>query len=471
MIRTGEEMAPISCRMVVSAFVSALAACAAVACGARTSLDLWQQADGSAGSAGAAGTGGSDGSADATPAHGCAVQVSAGSYHTCAVRTDGTLWCWGPNTLGEVGDGTIVERDLPVLVSSLGASVARVSAGGNYTCAVKTDGTLWCWGITNDGRLGNGATTGQGCYRSECEPSPMQVTSLGASAVRVSAAWRAACARKIDGTLWCWGTTQDGLLGNGQTTGSGCLNNWCEPSPVQVRALGTSVADVSVGLQHACARTADGALWCWGYSGWGQLGNGTTTGSDCYGGCSASPVRVTLLGTTVLGVATGHFHTCAVKTDGTLWCWGNNEDGELGDGTSAGQACLFGSLCRPAPVQVDSLRSSVVAVSAGGSSTCAIRADGTLWCWGDNYYGQLGHGSTSGQPCERPNTTRTCVPSPVQVSTLGTSVVQVSVGYLHTCALDTEGTVWCWGLNAGGGLGDGTTTPRDVPVRVSLPCP
>ena len=278
------------------------------------------------------------------------LQLAAGDDHTCARKTDGTLWCWGSNTDGQLGDGNIGAKASPVQVGALGTLVAEVAAGVGHTCARKTDGTLWCWGQNFQGQLGDGDIVDKA--------SPVQVSALGTLVAEIAAGRLHTCARKTDGTLWCWGSNIDGQLGDG-TAGN-------KPSPVQVGALGTLVAEVAAGVGHTCARKTDGTLWCWGLNFQGQLGDGTT-------GDKSSPVQVGALGTLVAEIAAGNLHTCARKTDGTLWCWGNNDHGQLGDGTSKSKS---------SPVQVGALGTLVAEVAAGGNHTCARKTDGTLWCWG-----------------------------------------------------------------------------------------
>jgi alpha-tubulin suppressor-like RCC1 family protein len=377
---------------------------------------------------------------------GCAIQIATGARHTCAVRSDHTLWCWGDNYYGQLGDGTTTYRPSPVRAAALGANVAQVEANSVHTCARQLDGTLWCWGANVNGQVGDGT-------RISPRINPTQVSALGTSVAEALLGGEATyightCARKSDGTLWCWGANSNGQIGDGTTTSP-------RPSPVQVTALGTSVAKIhhSAGAYHTCAIKTDGTAWCWGANGEGQLGNGMTAGAE------PSPVQVAALGTSAAEIVAGIFHTCARKTEGSLWCWGANEYGELGDGTANS---------RNTPVQVTTLGTTVVEVAAGGDAsvpaydyTCARRTDGSVWCWGVNRRGQLGNGTTSFDP----------QPSPAQVLGLSASAAEISLGALHTCARKTDGTVWCWGANDIGQLGDGTSMDQHKPVQVPLECP
>lgn len=375
--------------------------------------------------------GGGTASACGTPP--CVLQVSAGGYHTCAVKQDGTLWCWGRNDYGQTGDGTMTaSRPSPVQVMALGTTVVEVAAGGYHTCARKKDGTLWCWGRNEHGQIGDGTTA-------VAKPSPVQLTALGTSVVGVAAGSNRACARKMDGTLWCWGQNEQGEVGDGTTASP-------KPSPVQVTSLGTRIIDVVLGLNHTCARTTDGALWCWGGGGFGQIGDGTTDGPKL------SPVQITTLGTSVVRMAAGDYHTCAGKLDGSLWCWGDNTFREIGDGTAMTP--------KPSPVEVTALQTSID-LAAGDFHTCAIKSNGSLWCWGINDFGQVGDGTTASPK-----------PSPVQVTAVGANVIEIATGGRHSCARTADGMVWCWGWNRDGQIGDGTVvTPKPSPVTVQLMCP
>ncbi len=326
-----------------------------------------------------------------TPAAGgasCPVAMVSGRYHSFARKRDGTLWFWGGNNHGQLGWGMPgVTTFTPVRSTALGAGVAEVSAGYARTCARKTDGTLWCWGENTDGQAGDGTK--------EDKQSPVQVAALGTSVAGVAAARDHTCARKGDGTVWCWGSNSSGRLGDGTTTDS--------LSPVPVTALGGGVVDVRATGGYTCARKGDGTLWCWGGNDVGQLGDGSKENRS-------APAPVPALGANVAGVSVGIRHTCARKTDGTLWCWGGNDMGQLGDGTKVDTT---------SPVRVTAMGTDVVDVVAGMYFTCAAKADGTLWCWGESRNGQLGYGGRGTGECRSyTGSLFPCQPVPVKVTGL-----------------------------------------------------
>ena len=242
---------------------------------------------------------------------GTGAQVSAGYVHTCARKIDGTLWCWGDNRYGQLGDESTSERMNAVQVALLGDQVAEVSAGAFHTCARKIDGTLWCWGDNRYGQLGDGTTISRA--------TPAQVMALGSAVTQVTGRALHVCARKSDGGLWCWGDNQFGGIGDGTTTS--------RSAPTQVLGLDREVAQVATGDSFTCAVETDSTAWCWGFNSVGQLGDGTTT--DRW-----RPVRVLGLGPSVATVSAGMAHSCARTTDGRIWCWGNNSHGQLGNGTT-----------------------------------------------------------------------------------------------------------------------------------------
>lgn len=360
---------------------------------------------------------------------GCVSKIVVGNQHTCALKYAGSLWCWGHNSSGELGDGSTTRRLSPVQVSALGDDVLDVAAGAFFTCALKSDGSLWCWGRNGSGELGTGDEV---LSRS----NPVQVSALGNDVVEVELGDNGlggySCARTQDGTLWCWGQNGNGSLGDGTRA--------TKLSPVQVSTLGNEAVDVALGGGHSCARTQDGALWCWGDNDSGQLGDGTAIDR-------LSPVQVSAPVNSV--AALGRAHTCARTQGGALWCWGHNEYGQLGDGTTVD---------RSSPVLVSA--DGVVDVAAGATQTCAIKQDGTVWCWGSNFGGSLGDGMTIDSS------------SPALVSALG-SVAVISLRAGHSCAIKQDGTVWCWGSNDAGQLGNGTKADNYEPlepVEVEL-CP
>ena len=355
------------------------------------------------------------------------VSILAGSRHACALMMDGVAWCWGDNTYGQLGDGTTTRRLVPTQVAGIGPGVASIIPGGFYsmasyhhTCAVKTDGSAWCWGANLRGQLGDGTTT------QRLLPTP--VIGLDSGVASIASGGQHTCCRKVDGSAWCWGRNFSGELGDG-TNDNRLL-------PVPVSALGTEVSSVSAGTFHTCAVKTNGSAWCWGGNIYGGLGDGSVNDSNV-------PVNVSGFGSGVSMISAGHFHTCALKTEGSAWCWGYNADGQLGDGTM---------IDRTIPTKtVDSFGFTTIAASRG-QHTCAVRL-GALHCWGSNLLGQLGDGTT----------TRRLVPT--LVAGLGGNGV-ISGGEMFTCMLDNDGKAWCWGDNAYGQLGDGTITNSIVPVEV-----
>jgi alpha-tubulin suppressor-like RCC1 family protein len=285
-------------------------------------------------------------------------QVAAGQTHSCAVRIDGTLTCWGNNTSGQLG---AVTTSLNMVQTEVAGNLWQsISAGSYQSCGIMTDGTLWCWGDNVNGQLGVGDTNGR--------PLPSQVTGQGWS--QVSSNYLHTCAMKQDGTLWCWGLSADLQIGDSS------LSVYDVPTQV----AGTDWAQVTTGYYHTCALKKDATLWCWGGNYSGQLGNATAPVSNT--SKVSAPMQVT--GSAWKSVSAGQSHTCAVALDGTLWCWGDNAHGQLGDKTQA---------LKSTPVNIVVAGQSWVAVAAGASHTCAIAAGGSLWCWGDNTVGQLGIGS------------------------------------------------------------------------------
>lgn len=356
-------------------------------------------------------------------------QVDVGGSHSCGIQNDGTLWCWGYNSDGELGVGDTFPRTSPTQVGAA-SDWLSVTVGELHTCGIRKGsgsqdgvltkgGMMWCWGANADGQLGVGDTSQR--------TTPSRVGSL-AGWTSASAGGAHTCGLRVDQTLWCWGENGDGQLGIGDLVN--------RLTPVEVAT--DSWSSISTGAAHTCGieTTAEGTLWCWGGNEDGQLGVGDTT--DRLRPTQVSP------GSTWLRVENGGAHTCAIESTGFLWCWGYNLHGQLGLGDTDQ---------RNSPSQVGS-SGDWVTIGGGNLHTCAIQSDHSLWCWGWNRFGQLGTGDLKNWVV------------PVQIEAPATSWKTVSGGDFHSCGLGKHQALWCWGFNGSGQLGLGDTATRLVPTQV-----
>jgi alpha-tubulin suppressor-like RCC1 family protein len=347
--------------------------------------------------------------------------VSINYQHTCAIAANGGLWCWGPNSYGILGDGTTLQRSVPVQVGS-DTNWAQVHAGSSSTCGLRDDQTLWCWGHNGFGEMGDGTT-------STGRLSPGQVGS-DANWAQASNAGVYNCSLRDDQTLWCWGRNDVGQLGDGTTTDRHL------PAQLGTDADWTSVS--SGYMNTVCAIRADQTLWCWDENSRGKVGDGTVETRH-------APVQVGS-GADWAQVSVGGVATCGLRDDQTLWCWGEESYGIVGGDTSER---------RRSPMQIGS-GDNWTQVAVGGRHACAIRADHTLWCWGSNTSGALANPSVADQH------------APQQVGA-DTDWMQVSAGFNAACGVRADETVWCWGENAKGQVGNATTTNQYAPVEVLNP--
>jgi len=347
------------------------------------------------------------------------LSISSGPNFTLAVKTDGTLWSWGWNGAGQLGQGTTdsnMTHNTPVQVGS-GTNWKMVSAGGNHSVAIKTDGTIWAWGYNYSGQLGISSNVSQNV--------PTKI-GVGTTWKYVTAGGEHTIALKNDGTIWSWGYNNYGQLGLG-TTDTATTHN----SPVKI-GTGTTWKMISTRDYHNLAVKTDGTLWSWGRNNYGQLGQGTSDSATTHN----APVQAGVGNTWKIISAGGQF-SLALKTDGTLWSWGFNDLGRLGQGTSDG------ATTHNVPTQIGSGTTWRV-VMAGLQHSLATKSDGTLWAWGYNGSGQLGSGDTSQKN------------APYQVG-IGTSWKMISISDYSSFAVKMDGTFWSCGHNAYGNLGQGMT--------------
>jgi alpha-tubulin suppressor-like RCC1 family protein len=401
------------------------------------------------------------------------VQVSVGTTAAAAVKNDGTLWTWGAGTSGQLGDGTAVTKSSPVQVGTLTTNWSSVSCGTTFMLATRTDGTLWAWGLQTGGRLGNGTTTAtglsspvqigtltnwtsiacgalngfgiaggklyswgtagaiQGSGSTVATSVPTQIGTLTAWS-KVSAGDNQAGAIKSDNTLWTWGTSANGALGDGTTV--------AKSSPVQVGTLTTNWSSVAIGTNAMSALRSDGTLWGWGTNNSGQLGVNTLTNYS-------SPVQVGTLTSWTAAAAAGNVAVFRGPSN-YIFTTGAATSGQLGQTTPANSS----------PVAVGLGTSKYASVALGGSYSMAVRTDRTLWGWGANNLGQLGNGTT--------NAIADYPSNPVQIGALANwNAVQAGLNGT-TFATDTTGKIYSWGDNTAGSLGQGVfdTPPASAAV-------
>ena len=351
----------------------------------------------------------------------------------------GPLWVWGANgpaygstdagALGLGGDFWYESKSSPVQNMQGSTAWRQVSSGTFNIAEIRYDGTLWLSGRSFNGQLGNSQGYSNGFYQFI---DLVQTISGGTDWKQVSVGGWTNGAIKTDGTLWLWGEGAGGQLGDNTVVK--------KSSPIQTITRGSNWKYLSLGGYEAAAIKNDGTLWLWGLNASGQIGDNTTVSKS-------SPIQI-ITGGTWSTINLGEYNNAVagIKTDGTLWLWGRNHFGQLGDNTTVNKS---------SPIQIMT-GGTWRSVDGFNCNMAGIKTDGTLWTWGDNAYGQLGDNTTVSKS------------SPVQTVTGGTNWKQVSCGKKHTAAIKTDGTLWIWGRNNKGQLGDNTTVNKSSPIQTMM---
>ncbi len=387
-------------------------------------------------------------------------KISVFLTHICALIKDGTAWCWGDNANGQLGDGTTTVQHSPVKVQYF-SDMIDISAGNRNTCIVRRNGEGWCWGLGTDGQLGNGASVNS--------TTPVRVSNINdfVSIVRGNSAF---CGITRRGTGYCWGNEVNGSFGNGGASG-------IQNIPSAITGL-TGITDIDIGDENACALRNTGHIYCWGAGTAGQLGNGTNTAVQ------TTPVLVPGISDFVeVGqtASTG----CGLRSNGEMWAWGEDYLGRLGNGEAdtsnknlpvrvfaenfitLSTNCGFGIVNpqayrtnTPNSVIADKLAVAGAGLSSQARHACMIKPDGTAWCWGTENNGALGNGGSY---------TDTAF-SPEPVSDPG-PWLQITAGENFTCGLKVDRSAWCWGMGSSGAIGNGSNSDQNTPALVTSTLP
>lgn len=374
-----------------------------------------------------------------------ATAVSLGSDHACALFEDSKIVCWGKSSDGQLGYGrstNVGDDEVPKKVGfvSVGGNVVHLVTGNFHSCAVLEDGTVRCWGLNSFGQLGNGDTDTIGDDTGE-HPASLLPVDVGGTVVQIAAGYTHTCALFDTGSMRCWGGNHFGQLGYGHDNST---DNGTLPSELPTVSVGGNVKQIAAGYGHTCALLNSGNMRCWGLNSNGKLGHGHTDniGDDEL----PSEVSVVDVGEEVSSIAANGNHTCALLSTGDVRCWGDNGNGQLGNGDRE----PIGDDELPSSVPPLNFEGKVTQIAAGYRHTCALLENGTVRCWGANESGELGYGHTMPVGDELHS-----LPGDQPVLSLGGTVKHLASGFGHTCAVLDTGTVRCWGENDDGELGYG----------------
>lgn len=344
--------------------------------------------------------------------------IAAGVDTTCAITAGGALKCWGNDDFGQIGNGSPnTDEPFPTAVLGLSSGVISVQTTWSFTCALRDNASIACWGSDGFGQLGDGGPIDN----ADRSPSPVEVMGVSGTPSAIGLGWGNSCAILSSGALRCWGSDAWGSLGDGPGEPIG--------TSLPKTILSNDVYTFVGGTGHGCALSTSGGVACWGWDYDGEIGNGEPSLQE------DEPTAVTGLSAGVIQVSAGAKHSCVVTQLGTVRCWGVNEKGELGIGNYDSPQMA------PVPVELDE---DVVSIACGAEHSCVLTRGGAVKCWGSDEYGQLGDGTgnSSGGTA-------------VDVVGLGAGVVAIASGALHSCARLESGSIQCWGSNMNGRLGNG----------------
>ncbi|MDP6661833.1 MAG: hypothetical protein QF545_02700 [Candidatus Thalassarchaeaceae archaeon] len=363
--------------------------------------------------------------------------IGAGFNYTCVVMDNNGMKCWGRGADGYLGNGNNYDIHTPVNVNmpTHPPNAVEMSGGdGHHSCLIASNGSFYCWGEDGSGQIGHGHYS---CWGACWEPHGPS-TLGGQAALTIVTGLHHTCAIAVDLTLYCWGQDIKGQVGNGEG-----VTDVLAPQEIGL-PLGRTAVSINAGMDATCVILDNGSGMCWGSNQYGHLGDGTNDSSDI-----PTPISVLPENRSLVALDVGFMHTCGILDDGSVYCWGNNSHGQLGDGTNITSAYARAASLPPGRM--------AISIDAGREHTCAILDDSSAYCWGRNTEGQIGDGTTDNSS------------TPVSVSMpSGLGVAEITAGNFHTCAVATNGSVYCWGGHGQGALGLGEDVDSDIPAFVDL---